>query len=718
MNKLTLRLLIVAVLIAAVAAYSLFDLGQYLSFDALKAQRDALHGRVDANPGLAMAVFFLIYVAVAALSVPGAVIMTLAGGALFGLWRGTLLVSFASTIGATLAFLGARFLFRDGVQARFGNRLQSLNEGIAREGGFYLLALRLVPVFPFFVINVLSGLTSLRTSTFYWVSQLGMLPATFVFVNAGTQLAQVNAPGDVLSAPLFIAFALLGLLPLAARFALNIARERRLTEQFDKPQQFDYNLLVIGAGSAGLVTSYIAAAVKAKVALIERDKMGGECLNTGCVPSKALLRTAKLLADARDSEALGVRAMTATFDFADVMARVHRVIAQIAPHDSVERYQGLGVECIAGEARVVSPWEVEVDGRRLSARGIVVATGSRPVVPPIPGLDDVDYMTSDTLWSLRDQPERLVVLGGGPIGCELSQAFARLGTQVTTIDMAPQLLGREDPEVSAHLHKVLTEKDGIAVALNTRAVRVEGNGTAGVLVCERDGEEVRYEFDRLLLALGRRPNVETAGLAELGVAISERGTVEVDPFLRTNFPSISVCGDLAGPFQFTHVAAHQAWYASVNSLLRPFWSFRTDYRVIPWSTYTEPEIARVGLSEAQAEQNNVAVDVSRYEIGELDRAITDGAAEGFVKVLTAPGSDKILGATIVGPHAGELIAEFVLAMKHGLGLNKILGTIHIYPTLMEANKYVAGTWKRANAPEAALRWLSRFFAWRRGTTAQ
>ncbi|MEM6640585.1 MAG: FAD-dependent oxidoreductase [Pseudomonadota bacterium] len=713
MNKTTVRLLIVGLIGAAITSYFAFDLGQYLSFDALKAQRDALSSRVEANPGLALGIFFVVYVLVAALSLPGAAIMTLAGGALFGLTRGTIVVSFASTIGATLAFLAGRFLFRDTVEARFGNRLKTLNAGVEREGGFYLLALRLVPLFPFVVVNLLAALTSLRTTTFYWVSQLGMLPATIVYVNAGTQLAQISSPGDILSPSLFGAFALLGILPLITRSILNAVRSRRTTAHFTKPKSYDYNLLVIGGGSAGLVTSYIAAAIKAKVALIERHKMGGECLNTGCVPSKALLRTGKLLADARDSKSLGVRKMTAEVDFADVMDRVHNVIEEIAPHDSVERYEGLGVECIQGDAKVVSPWEVEVDGKRYSARAIVVATGSQPVVPPIPGLDNIEYLTSDTLWSLRDQPEKLVVLGGGPIGCELSQAFSRLGSQVTTIDMNDQLLGREDADVAEILQRELSERDGIHLALDTKAVRVEGDGAAGVLVCEQNGEEVRFEFDRLLLALGRKPNVDAAGLRELGVAINDRGAVDVDPFLRTNFPSVSVCGDLAGPFQFTHVAAHQAWYAAVNSLLKPFWSFRTDYSVIPWSTYTEPEIARVGLSETQAAEEGVDVEVTRYDIGELDRAITDGSAQGFVKVLTPPGSDRILGATIVGPHAGELIAEFVLGMKHKLGLNKILGTIHIYPTLMEANKYAAGAWKRANAPEAALRWLERFFAWRR-----
>jgi len=707
------RILLALVVVAAIAAFIVFDLQQYLSLSELKAERDALAAYAKAQPVLTIGAFFVLYVVVTALSLPGAAIMTIAGGAVFGLAVGSVVVSFASTIGATLAFLAARFLFRESVQRRFRDRLKRLNEGVEREGAFYLLALRLVPAFPFFVINLVAALTPLRTWTFYWVSQVGMLPATIVYVNAGTQLGQVSSVGDILSPSLIGAFVLLAMLPLVTRWVLAFVQSRRVRAHFKRPGSFDYNLIVIGGGSAGLVTSYIAAAVRAKVALIERNKMGGECLNTGCVPSKALLRSAKLLADARNSDKLGIRRMSAEFDFADVMARVHDVIANIAPHDSVERYEKLGVDCIAGDARIVSPWEVEVGGKRLSARALVVATGSQPIVPGIPGLDSIDHVTTDSLWSLEQQPQNLVVLGGGPIGCELTQAFARLGSNVTVVEMAPQLLGREDPDAAAEVERSLRD-DGVEVMTSCKALSVEGSGSNGTLVCEKDGAEVRLPFDRLLLALGRRPNIDSSGMRDIGVQITDNGKVLTDPFLRTNFPSISVCGDLAGPYQFTHVAAHQAWFAAVNSLFRPLWSFRTEYRVIPWCTYTDPEVARVGLSETEAKEQDIDVEVTHYDIGELDRAITDGAAHGFVKVLTPPGKDTVLGATIVGAHAGELIAEFVLAMKHGLGLDKLLGTIHVYPTMMEANKYAAGAWKKANAPEKLLGWLGRWFRWRLG----
>ena len=708
--------LLLALLVAAAWAWQAGAF-EALTLEGLKARHGELLAWVAGNPWRAAGIFFLAYVAVAAASIPGAAVMTVAAGALFGLLEGTVLVSFASTIGASLAFLVARFVLRDGLRRRYGERLDKIDAGIERDGALYLFTLRLVPVFPFFVVNLLAGLTSLRLPTFYWVSQLGMLPGTVAYVFAGTQLAQVDDLGDVLSPGLIGALVLLGVLPLLARWlARRVTRwiaGRRANRGYRKPSTFDYNLLVIGAGSAGLVSAYIGATVKARVALVEKHRMGGDCLNTGCVPSKALLQTARILAQARDSQRYGIRAMQPEFHFADAMQRVREVVAKIAPHDSVERYRALGVDVIRGEARLVSPWEVAVDGRRVSARSLIVATGARPLVPAIPGLDGVDFLTSDTVWDLRELPRRLLVLGGGPVGCELAQAFARFGSEVTLVERAPRVLPREDADAADFVAQQL-RADGVDVAPAHGAVRVECVDGLGRLVCEHAGAEVGFEFDTLLLALGRSANVEGFGLEQLGVRLAARGTVEADPLLRTNFPSIHVCGDVTGPYQFTHVAAHQAWYAAVNALIAPFWSFAVDYRVIPWATFTEPEVARVGLSENEASERGIDVEVSRYGLDDLDRAIADGVDRGFVKVLTAPGRDRILGATIVGAHAAELLAEFVLAMKHGIGLNKLLGTIHIYPTMAEANKYVAGNWKRAHAPQAALRLAERFFTWRRG----
>jgi pyruvate/2-oxoglutarate dehydrogenase complex dihydrolipoamide dehydrogenase (E3) component/uncharacterized membrane protein YdjX (TVP38/TMEM64 family) len=663
-----------------------------------------------AHPAEAGAGFFLIYVACTALSLPGAAtLLTLLGGAVFGLLWGTLLASFASSLGATSAFLLSRFVLRDWVQRRFGRQLRGINDGVAKEGAFYLFTLRLIPAVPFFAINVAMALTPLRAWTFYWVSQLGMLAGTLVYVNAGTQLAQLDSPAGILSPGLIGAFLLLGLFPLLAKKLLEGWKARKVYARWRRPASFERNLVVIGAGSAGLVASYIAATVRAKVTLIEKDRMGGDCLNTGCVPSKALIKTARVLSQIRNSSEYGIRKASAEFDFAEVMERVQRVVRQVEPHDSVERYSALGVECIQGAAKITSPWTVEVGGRALTTRSIVIAAGARPFVPPIPGIESIEVLTSETLWDLRTLPARLLVLGGGPIGCELAQAFARLGSHVTQVEMLPRLLAREDAEVSEMVRSRFVA-EGIDVRLGHEALRVEGK----TLVCRHEGGEARIEFDSLLCALGRVANTAGYGLEELGIPVSRSRTVETNEFLQTIYPNIYACGDVAGPYQFTHTASHQAWYASVNALFGRFRKFRADYSVIPWATFTDPEVARVGLNEMEAKERGVPFEATVYGLDDLDRAIADGSAHGMVKVLTAPGKDRILGATIVGEHAGELIVEFVAAMKHGIGLNKILGTIHIYPTFAEANKYAAGAWKKAHAPAGLLGKVERFHAWMRG----
>jgi pyruvate/2-oxoglutarate dehydrogenase complex dihydrolipoamide dehydrogenase (E3) component/uncharacterized membrane protein YdjX (TVP38/TMEM64 family) len=678
--QMTLRrfVLIAALLVAALAYYSL-DLGRYLSLEYFKDQQAAIETWRAAQPAKAALAYFLAYVAVTALSLPGAAVMTLAGGAIFGLLWGTVLVSFASTAGATLAFLASRFLLRDWVQQRFGGRLRPIDAGLAREGGFYLFTLRLIPVFPFFLVNLLMGLTAIRTRTFYWVSQAGMLLGTVMYVNAGTQLGKIESLSGILSPALVGSFALLGIFPLIAKKLTEHLRMNKVYAGWSKPARFDRNLIVIGGGSAGLVSAYIAAAVKAKVTLVEKHKLGGDCLNTGCVPSKALIRSARLLSHMRRSREFGIREARAEFDFADVMERVQRVIRTVEPHDSAQRYTELGVDVIAGTAKIVSPWEVEIkrdDGgiQRLATRAIVIAAGARPFVPPIPGIDEVGYLTSDTVWNLRQLPRRLVVLGGGPIGSELTQTFARLGAKVTQVEMAPRILMREDPEVS----ELVTQQfraEGIDVLVNHEAKQFAIEIGEKILIAGHEGREVRVTFDALLVAVGRVANLKGYGLEELDIPASR--TVETNEFLQTRFPNIYAAGDVAGPYQFTHTAAHQAWYAAVNALFDPFKKFRADYSVIPWATFVDPEAARVGLNEVEAKERAIPYEVTLYGIDELDRAIADGEARGFVKVLTVPGKDKILGVTIVGEHAGDLIAEYVLAMRHGIGLNKILGTIHI-----------------------------------------
>jgi len=698
-------------------AYRHWDLGQWLTLEQLKASRDTLASLYTNHPLQTALAFFGVYVLAAALSFPGASILTLAAGAMYGWALGLLLVSFASSVGALLAFWVSRYLLRDFFQQRFGKLLRPINDGLAKDGTFYLLTLRLVPVFPFWLINLLMGLTTLGARKFYIVSQVGMLAGTAVYVNAGTQLAAIESTSDVLSPGLLGSLALLGLFPLLAKFVVGTLQRRKLYARWERPKRFDRNLVVIGAGAGGLVSAYIAAAVRAKVTLIEGHKMGGDCLNYGCVPSKALIRSAKAIKQLRKAETFGLRDALGTVDFAAVMQRVHSVIREVEPHDSVERYTGLGVEVLQGHALITSPWTVEVtlaDGgtQTLSTRNIVIAAGASPFVPPIPGLKDAGFLTSDTVWNLTELPRRLVVLGGGPIGSELAQSFARLGSEVTQVEMAPRIMVREDPEVS-ELVAASLRADGVNILTGHQAVRVEMDHGEKRLIVQHGGEELAVPFDELFCAVGRSPRVSGYGLEELGISLTPRKTIETNAYLQTLYPNIYAVGDVAGPFQFTHTAAHQAWYAAVNALFGRFKRFKADYSVIPWATFTDPEAPRVGLSETEAWEKGIAFEVTKYGIDDLDRAIADGTAHGFVKVLTVPGKDAILGVTIVGEHAGDLLAEYVLAMKHGLGLNKILGTIHTYPTLSEANKYAAGEWKRAHAPQKVLGWMEKFHAWER-----
>ncbi len=732
----TKQLLVFAAVAGSVALFFAFDLRQYLSLEVLRQSQAQLSTQYAESPWLFALVFFVVYVAATAASFPGATILTLAGGAIFGLGWGLLLVSFASTIGATLAFLAARFLLRDWVQAHFASRLADIDKGVQRDGAFYLFGLRLIPVVPFFVINLAMGLTTMRVRTFYWVSQLGMLAGTAVFVNAGTQLAQIKSLGDVVSPGLLGSFVLLGIFPLIARKVMDAIQRRKVYARWAsvKPKSFDRNMIVIGGGAGGLVSAYIAAVVKAKVTLVEAHKMGGDCLNYGCVPSKALIKSAKLAHQMQHADRYGLNSEIVNktegqrpISFKSVMQRIHAVIAAIEPHDSVERYTGLGVEVLQGYAKIINPWTVEISlnadaGQpqvvRLTTRSIVIAAGARPFVPPLPGLDAVGYVTSDTLWDrfaqLDEIPKRLVVLGGGPIGCELAQSFARLGSVVTQVEMAPRIMLREDDDVSALVTASL-RADGVQVLTGHKALRCEGpdaaNGNAKILVVEHAGAELRIEFDQLLCAVGRSARLSGYGLEELGIPTQK--TVETNEYLQTIYPNIFTAGDVAGPYQFTHTAAHQAWYAAVNALFGDFKKFKADYSVIPWATFTDPEVARVGLNEQDAKEKGIAYELTRYAMDDLDRAIADSETQGFVKVLTVPGKDKILGVTIMGTHAGDLLAEYVLAMKHGLGLNKILGTIHTYPTLSEANKYAAGEWKRAHQPVALLEWVRKFHDWRR-----
>ncbi|WP_096300929.1 FAD-dependent oxidoreductase [Halomonas sp. hl-4] len=707
------RLLIAGLLIVAIGVFFLSGAHQWFTLDTLKAYQNDFQAAFGQSPWQVAGIFFAVYVVMTALSLPGATLLTLLGGTLFGLGWGLLIISFASTLGATLAFLLSRFLFRQPIEKRFPRQFEAVNRGVERDGALYLFTLRLVPLFPFFMINLVMGLTRIKTVTFYWVSQVAMLPGTAIYVNAGGQLGELESLGGIISPMLLASFALLAIFPWIARRLVLLAQTHKAYKGFTRPSRFDYDIVVIGGGSAGLVTSYIASAVKAKVALVEKHKMGGDCLNTGCVPSKALIRAARAAHEIRTAPRFGVTSSEPQIDFAMVMGHVHQAIADIEPHDSVERYTQLGVEVYQDHAKLTSPWHVQVGDKTLTARHVVLATGARPKVPALPGIELVSVLTSENLWSLTELPKRLVVLGGGAIGCELSQSFARLGSQVTLVEGMPQLLGREDDEVGEHVERTLAG-EGVTVMTDTKALEVLNDESGYQLAVEHQGNRSVLIFDYLLVSVGRQANIEGLGLEPLGITTTSAGTLELNDRLQTRLPNIWACGDLAGPYQLTHAAAHQAWHAAVNALFGELKSFAVDYRFMPAVTYTQPEVARVGLNEKQAIGKGIAYEVTRYAMSESDRAIAEGATEGFIKVLTVPGRDKILGATIVAENAGEWLGEFTIAMKHGLGLNKLLGTIHPYPTLGEAAKATAGAWKNAHKPERVLSLLKRYFTWRRG----
>ena len=710
MNK--TKLILVALLVIAVFGYITLDLGQYLTLEYAQSQLSNIQDYKNENFAQTAVIYFIGYVIATGLSIPGAIIITLLGGAIFGLFWGTLLVSFASSIGATLAFLASRVLLRDWVQRRFGDYLAPLNKGIEKDGSFYLFSIRMVPLFPFFVVNLLMGLTAIRTTSFYLASQAGMLIGTAVYVNAGSELSQISSLSGLVSPPVLGSLVLLGVFPLIAKLILNSIQRNKALQSFEKPKRFDANVVVVGAGSAGLVASLIMAGAKAKVILIEKHKMGGDCLNTGCVPSKSIIRSGCIMSYIRRAKEFGIDDAKGEVNFAAVMARVQGVIKTIEPHDSVERFTSLGVEVELGDAVIESPYVVTVNERRITTRSIIVATGARPLVPPIPGLAEIDYLTSDSIWSLTELPKRLLVVGGGPIGCELAQAFSNLGAQVIQVDMAERIMPREDAEVSEVVAKAFREQ-GVQLLTGHKLVKFGAGENGDYMEAEHNGETVRVEFDKVLLAIGRKANVEGFGLENLNLALTRQGTIEVNEYLQTSMPNVFACGDVAGPYQFTHMASFQAWFASLNAMLGGLYRSKINYSVVPWATFTDPEVARVGLSETEAKEKMIPYELTRYEMDHHDRSLADGEAHGFIKVLTVPGKDKILGVTIVGHHAGEVIGEFVFAMTHGMGLKKISAVTHIYPTILEANKFAANAWRSERLPEKYFPYLEKFFAWRR-----
>lgn len=701
------RILLFLVTLAIILFFAL-DGDDYLTLELIRTQLANFQALFDDSLLKMAGGFFLLYVAAASLSIPGTALLPLVSGALFGLGWGLLIASFASAIGASLAFLLARTLLRGFVERRFRKPLRTINRGLERDGSFYLFSLRLVPVFPFFIVNLAMGLTRLKLRTFYLVSQVGMLPSVAVYTIAGEQLSELESLADILSLEMLFSLILLGLLPLLGKRISNVARSRRERWEHRRPRAFDYDIVVIGAGCAGLTASHIASAMEARVALVDKHDMGGADVNTGSVPSKALTRAARAAQDMRAAARFGVHGNEPRIDFAEVMAYVRDAIRAAQSHVDP------GIDVIEGAAHLESPWVVRVGERRLAARHIVIATGARPKIPDLPGLECIDVLTSENLWSLEMLPERLVILGGDSIGCELGQSFARLGSRVTLIESGPRLLAREDAEVGELLRHQLAS-EGIDIRTHTWAIGVESDDQGNhALVAEFDGKRDVLPFDRLLVDVGRQANVSGLGLEELGIETTDEGALEVNELLQSRYTNIWACGEVCGPYPLAHVGAYQARHATINALFGEFRTFATDYHIMPVVTYVQPEIARVGLNEQEAQTQGIDYEVTRYAMTESDRALAEDATAGFVKVLTVPGRDRILGATLVGENAGEYLAEFTLAMKRGIRLGKLLDTLHPHPTFSEANRAVAAAWKRAHRHERTLRWLRRYFAWRRG----
>lgn len=710
------RIIVFLLIIAAIFFMAdWFDLSQHLTLSQLKHHQLYLHSLVQDFPVQSVVIYFIAYIVMAGLALPGALIFTLAGGALFGLATGVILASFASTLGALASFLVARFFLHDFVQTRYQQRLTVINQKIQQQGATYLLFLRLVPAFPFFMVNLLMALTPISARTYYIVSQIGMLPATFIFVNAGTELAKISSVDDILSIPLLLSLLLLACLPFISKQLAKRVSCWRLYKSWQRPKKFDYHTIVIGGGAAGLVAAYTTQTLQGKVALIEKHQMGGDCLNTGCVPSKSILRTAKFIHDIGQHSNYGVQQAEFKLQFQQVMQRVREKISTIAPKDSIKRYNDMGVDCFQAHAQLLSPWQVEAVSKNskitISAKNIILAGGATPNVPTIPGLENINYYTSDNIWHLDHLPEKLLIIGAGPIGCELGQAFVRLGAEVTMINRNERILTNEDPQ-AAHALQYALQQDGVKILNNFNPLRIDDNSKNFSLMGEQHNEILHIAFSHCLIATGRKPSL--FGCEALDIETNSHGQVITNDKQQTNYPNIYACGDITSPLQYTHSASHQAWYAAFNALFRPFKQFNCQLNHIPRAIYTDPEVASLGISEQQAIQKNIPHEISYFAMDDVDRAITDEATTGFIKVITRRNNDKILGVCIVGEHSSELIAEFVLAKTHNLGLNKILQTVHLYPTRGEINRLVAGQWRQKKFTAYQRKLLKLFQNWRLG----
>lgn len=708
------KYLILFLLILILILYYLFFPKEYLSLAFVKENINSIKNYVNYNYTTSALSYLIIYSLSSALAIPSALILTLSSGILFGLVPGILLTSLGSTLGAVLAFLISRYLFLDLFKSKFRNQYEQMDKEIKKNGNLHLLTLRLVPIFPFWLVNLLMGLSEISLWRYLFISFAGMIPATIVYVYAGLSLSSISELRDVISPSIFFSLLLLSILPYVLRAVVNYYLKKKLYRHYKKPRAFDYNLIIIGGGSAGLVTTFIARILKAKVAIIEKEKMGGDCLNTGCVPSKSLIKIAKIISYGKTPSSWGLKNINIDFSFEDIMNKIHSIIKEIEPHDSIVRYTQLGAECFLGQAQILSPWEVQIGEKIISAKYLVIATGARPIIPQIPGIESISPLTSENIWQLKKQPARLGILGGGVIAAELAQAFSRLGSSVFIIEESSRILSREDEDASGLIHEIFI-KEGIKIYTSHTLKKCEKSGDEKILLCiDREGREISLVCDQLFIAIGRKATTSGFGLEKIKLDLNDNGSIKVNEYMQTSLPNIFACGDVAGPFNLTHAASHQAWHTTVNALLGFIKMFKINYSVLPVCTYTDPEIATVGYSKAELIKKSIPFEETIFPMKDLDRAIIEGETCGFVKVFTPPNSDKILGVVIISAEASTMILEFTLAMKHNLGLNKILNTIHAYPGMGEANKYLAGRWKQRKSRLNLLKALERFHTFSRG----
>ncbi len=691
MSKLIKKVGLIVLIIVCVIAYYRLDGNQYLNLENIKLHHQELLSAYQQNPFSFSLFYFFVYVVLVALSFPGATVLSLAGGYIFGFIKGLLIINWASTIGASVAFLMARFFFKDFLQRKFHHTFLKINQGMDREGNQYLLTLRLIPIFPFFLINILMGLTNISFWRFFIVSLIGMLPGTAVYVWAGTTLQNVNSVSDIFTSKMITIFFLVGLIPIIQSKFLIYLKQRKNYLKFSKPKKFDYNLIVIGGGAAGLVNAYIAANLKAKVLLVEESNMGGECLNYGCVPSKALI-------------SLSNTKKYSKTNFAELKNEISNIIQSIAPHDSIDRYSNMGVDCEKGKANLISPFEIQINGKTFSGKKIVIATGAKPFYPTIDGLDKNKVFDYESVWKLEKLPDHLVIIGGGAIGCELALAFSKLGSKVSIIEQNA-VLASEDRDMVNH---VLTGLRTSTINIFENCKIISVNHDENKIIFENENKITEIHFEHLLLACGKVGNTEAIS-SNLNFDLDSRNYIVVNEYLETvKYRNIYACGDVNGLKQLTNAASHQAWYTSINALFGTWKKFRIEHDFIPHAVFIEPELARVGLNELDAKRKSIEYDLYLFDASDLDRNLIERNKLGKIKVLTIKNTDQILGVTIVGEAASEILAEFVLAMKYHLGLNKVLATSHIYPSFSEQNKYVAGVWKKNSVPKYIYKILKKY----------